>query len=92
MHGCTINGAVQNNGEININQGCDLSELKQIIEEKGQDDKERLNQLIEELQNAEKFEIYKKGMLSKFSDLLVKHQWLTSALANYIVAFFVSQH
>ena len=82
---CTINGAIQNSGKININNGIGISDIKKMIEENGQEDKERLNQLIEELQKAENFEIYKKGMLCKFSDLIVKHSWLSGAIANYIV-------
>lgn len=85
LHGCTINGAVQNSGEVNINIGCSLADIKKMIEENGKEDKERLKQMIEELQKADNFEIYKKGLLSNFADLLVKHEWLSGAIANYIV-------
>ena len=82
---CSINGAVQNTGNINIGSQKSLDEIKEMIEKYGNEDKQQLNELLEELRNAEKFEIYKKGMLSKFGDLLAKHSWLTGALAQYIV-------
>ena len=82
---CSINGAVQNTGTINIGSQISLDDIKELIEKYGNEDKQQLNELLEELKSAEKFEIYKKGMLAKFGDLLAKHSWLTGALAQYIV-------
>ncbi len=82
---CSINGAVQNAGNINIGTQISLDDIKSMIEKYGNEDKQQLNELLEELRSAEKFEIYKKGMLSQFGDLLAKHSWLTGALAQYIV-------
>lgn len=85
MSNCSINGAVQNTGTINIGSQISLDDIKELIEKYGNEDKQQLNELLEELKSAEKFEIYKKGMLAKFGDLLAKHSWLTGALAQYIV-------
>ena len=86
MNNCSISGAVQNNqGNIVINNSLSLDDLRKLICEKGADDKKELYKIVDELEKAESFEIYKKGLLGKFNDLLNKYSWLSGAIASYII-------
>lgn len=73
--------AILNNSSFNID------DLKQLIELYGANDKERLNQLSTLLEDSLKKDDIKKSKFSKFSDLLAKHSWLPTAIAQVICTF-----
>lgn len=73
--------AILNNSSFNID------DLKQLIELYGANDKERLNQLSALLEDSLKKDNIKKSAFSKFSDLLAKHSWLPTAIAQVICTF-----
>lgn len=78
--------AILNNSSFNID------DLKQLIELYGNNDKERLNQLTVLLEDSLRKDDFKKGKLSQFSDLLAKHSWLPTAIAQIISAFIQMPH
>ena len=86
INNCSINGVLQNNkGNVNINNGISLDDLRKMIDSNNTNDKEELSELVKELEKAENYEMYKKGLLSKFSHLLNKYSWLSGAVANYLI-------
>lgn len=69
------------------NSSFSIEDLQQLIELYGASDKERLNQLSALLDNTLKADDFKKSKFSKFSDLLAKHSWLPTAVAQVICTF-----
>jgi hypothetical protein len=71
----------QSSATININIG----KIEAEIEEKGGSDKEQLLAMITEIKQAfEKQEVLSKGSLTKFSEMLEKHSWITASLVQLI--------
>ncbi len=73
--------AILNNSSFNID------DLKQLIELYGADDKQQLYKLSSQLQQLLDKDDFHKGKLSKFGDLIAKHSWLPTAIAQIISAF-----
>ena len=69
------------------NKSFNIDELKKLIELYGDNDKAKLYQLTSELEKAIHNDNIKKGMLSRFSDLIAKHSWLPLAIAQILSAF-----
>lgn len=78
--------AILNNPSFNI------EDLKQLIELYGDNDKSQLYELSFQLQQLLDKDDFRKGTLSKFSDLIAKHAWLPTAIAQIISAFIQMSH
>lgn len=80
----TQTSAIINNPNFNI------SDLDNLIETHGGNDKKELYQLSSQLQELLEKDDFHKSKLSKFSDLIAKHSWLPTAIAQIISAFLQS--
>lgn len=78
--------AILNNSLFNID------DLKQLIELYGNDDKEQLYQLSSQLEQLLQEDDFHKSKLSNFSNLIAKHSWLPTAIAQIISAFIQMPH
>lgn len=78
--------AIINNSSFNID------DLKELIELYGADDKQQLYELSTQLQDLLEKDDFHKSKLSKFSDLIAKHSWLPTAIAQIIAAFIQMPH
>lgn len=76
--------AIINNSSFNID------DLKELIELYGANDKEKLYDLTSLLEQTLKNDDFHKSKLSKFSDLIAKHSWLPTAIAQIISAYLQS--
>lgn len=78
--------AILNNSAFNID------DFKQLIELYGGSDKSQLYELSSQLQQLLAKDDFHKSKLSKFSDLIAKHSWLPTAIAQIISAFIQMPH
>ncbi|KQX69257.1 hypothetical protein [Paenibacillus sp. Root444D2] len=79
-------------GTVTLNNTFNFEALDQEIEEKGKEDKEELRQMIAEIKELfEDSEKVKKGSLSKFSEVMQKHSWITGAVAKLGLDFMIGQ-
>lgn len=76
--------AILNNSHFNID------DLKQLIEIYGENDKQQLYELTSLLKDSLDKDDFHKSKLSKFSDLIAKHSWLPTAIAQIISAYLQS--
>lgn len=72
------------------NSSFSIEDLKQLIELYGQEDKNRLNELISLLQDCLAKDDFHKSKLSKYSDIIAKHSWLPLAISQIIAGFLQS--
>lgn len=77
--------AIINNPYFNI------SDFDNLIETHGGNDKKELYQLSSQLQELLEKDDFHKSKLSKFSDLIAKHSWLPTAIAQIISAYLQSR-
>ena len=76
--------AIINNSSFNID------DLKELVELYGTNDKEQLYELTSLLEQTLKEDDFHKSKLSKFGDLIAKHSWLPTAIAQIISAYLQS--
>ena len=76
--------AIINNSSFNID------DLKQLIEIHGNNDKQKLNELVSLLEESLKSDTFHKSKLSKFGDTIAKHSWLPAAIAQLIASYIQS--
>ena len=69
-----------------------IDDLKQLIELYGNSDKQQLYELSSQLQQLLDKDDFHKSKLSKFSNLIAKHSWLPTAIAQIISAFIQMPH
>ncbi|MEL7657583.1 MAG: hypothetical protein AAGU75_16940, partial [Bacillota bacterium] len=63
----------------------DFKQIEEQIQESGGTDKELLHELIKEIKNTfEEKDSLPKGTLTRFSELLEKHSWLTGSLVQIL--------
>jgi len=74
------------------NSNFSIDDLKQLIKLYGNDDKQQLYELSSQLQQLLDNDDFHKSKLSKFSDLIAKHSWLPTAIAQIISAFIQMPH
>lgn len=74
------------------NSSFDIEDLKQLIEMYGDNDKKELYELSSQLQQLLDKDDFHKGKLSKFSNLIAKHNWLPLAIAQILSAFIQMPH
>jgi hypothetical protein len=76
----------QRNAELTAN--FDLRSLESRIERDGGEDKEELNEALQELRALlEEGETLNRGALSKFSGAMERHSWFTGAVAQILVGW-----
>ncbi len=78
--------AIINNSSFNID------DLKKLIELYGDNDKEQLYELTSLLKQSLEKDDFHKNKLSKFSNLIAKHSWLPTAIAQIISVFIQMPH
>lgn len=78
--------AILNNSSFNID------DLKKLIELYGENDKQKLYELVSQLEKLLQSDDFHKSKLSRFSDVISKHSWLPTAIAQIISAFIQMPH
>lgn len=77
---------VNQNAAINVTQKVDWKEVYKQIEDKGGEDQEQLETLVRELRELiDKGKPIEPGALAPFTDLLIKHAWISSPIATTIL-------
>lgn len=69
------------------NSTFDISQLTDLIELYGANDKQQLYELTDLLKQLLEKDDFSKSKLSKFSDLIAKHSWLPLAIAQIIAGY-----
>jgi len=69
------------------NSNFSIDNLKQLIELYGGNDKQQLYELSSQLQTLIEKDNFHKGKLAKFGNLIAKHSWLPTAIAQILSAF-----
>lgn len=69
------------------NSSFNIDDFKQLIELYGKQDKQELYELVSLLKSCLDKDDFHKSKLSKFSNLIAKHSWLPTAIAQIISAF-----
>jgi len=91
--GTAYGSNVGTQGNASITNTFNFEALDREIEEKGKEDKEELRQMIAEIKELfEDSEKVKKGSLSKFSEMMQKHSWITGAVAKLGLDFLIGSH
>ncbi|MCP3776705.1 hypothetical protein NLX71_26050 [Paenibacillus sp. MZ04-78.2] len=77
-------------GNATIENTFNFEVVDRLIEENGGEDKEDLRKMISEIKELfEDSEKIKKGSLSKFSELMQKHSWITGAVSKMGLDFLI---
>lgn len=86
------NSIFGNQQQATINQtNVNFDSLKELVASKGEANNPEINELINLLQeHLEQNKPLEKGMLSKFGDVLIKHQWLSAPLGQTLVQALAS--
>lgn len=85
----TVNNSVIGTYNI-VNVTAAIDSIKAQIQEKGGEDKESLNEvvgLLEQILNNQT--PVKQGMFSKFSEVMERHSWITSAISSAFIGFLI---
>lgn len=91
--GTASNSIIGNQQQAILNNSSfSIDDLKELIELYGDNDKQQLYELTSLLQQSLEKDNFHKGILSKFSDLIAKHSWLPTAIAQIISAFIQMPH
>lgn len=91
--GTASNSVIGNQQQAILNNSSfSIDDLKQLIELYGDNDKQQLYELSSELQQILTKDNFHRGKLSKFSNLIAKHSWLPTAIAQIISAFIQMPH
>lgn len=91
--GTASNSIIGNQQQAILNNSSfDIEDFKELIELYGGNDKKELYELSSQLQQLLDKDDFHKGKLSKFSDLIAKHNWLPLAIAQILSAFIQMPH
>lgn len=91
--GTASNSIIGNQQQAILNNSSfSIDDLKELIELYGAGDKNQLYELTAQLQQLLEKDDFHKSKLSKFSDLIAKHSWLPTAIAQIISAFIQMPH
>ncbi len=91
--GSATNSIIGNQQQAILNNSSfSIDDLKQFIELYGENDKQQLYELASLLQESLQKDDFHKSKLSKFGDLIAKHSWLPTAIAQIISAFIQMPH
>lgn len=90
--GTVYGSAIGTQGSAHVENVFNFEKVDQLIEERGGEDKEALRGMIEEIKEFfEDSEKVKKGSLSKFSELMEKHSWITGAVSQMGLGFLTGR-
>lgn len=84
------NSAISNAGAITVNSGINIAELRQSVNSHALSEEDRIaiSKLVDYLETiSENDAPIKKGVLSKFSDLISKHSWLPSLIGQFLYRY-----
>ncbi len=84
------NSAISNTGTVTVNNGISLAELREFVNSHtlSEEDRIAISKLVDYLETiSENDSPIKKGVLSKFSDLLAKHSWLPSLVGQFLYRY-----
>lgn len=89
FHIGTVYGSnIGTQGSAHVENVFNFEKVDQLIEEHGGPDKEELRAMIEELKEFfDDSEKVKKGSLSKFSELMERHSWISGTVAQMGLGF-----
>jgi hypothetical protein len=88
--GSVYGSNIATQGNATITNTFNFSALDQEIEERGGSDKEELRKMIYEIKELfEDSEKVKKGSLSKFSEIMQKHSWITGGISKMGLDFLI---
>lgn len=83
----SIVGTQQN---ATITKGYSIEDLTKLIESHNSDDKELLKEMISTLENVVlNKEPVKKGLLSKFSDVMSRNEWIIAPVMTFLLECFL---
>jgi len=75
-----------------INNSYNLEEIRDLIKQYGNEDKEELNEMIDTIKAITENNIpVQKGTLGHFSELLAKHSWITGPIAQSIIGWIMGK-
>ena len=75
---------------MNINNS--IQDIIELINASNSNDKDELCKIIKILESAFNEQIpIKKGMLSKFSDVMERNSWITGSISSLILNWMLSQ-
>ena len=86
------NAAIANSGTVNFNVTMDWEHIDSLIDQKctSLEDQETAHQIVNTIKlETENGKPLQKGFLHRMGDFLVKHSWLTSAIANALMRYFI---
>ncbi|NMP11388.1 hypothetical protein [Paenibacillus polymyxa] len=84
------NSIIGNQQTVSMTNTFNISQVEKEIEQRGGEDKEELKKMMAEIQEMfEDSEKMKKGSLSKFSEMMQKHSWITSSIAKMGLDFLM---
>ncbi|WP_342546649.1 hypothetical protein NST69_17890 [Paenibacillus sp. FSL P2-0089] len=88
--GSAQNSVIGNQSNASLVNIFNVVELEREIEQKGDEDKEELRSMINEIKEMfEDSEKVKKGSLSRFSGIMQKHSWITGSVAKLGLDFLL---
>lgn len=89
--GNAYNSVIGTDNTSTFNFGVSLCELEALAASKGGADREDIQQIISLLKEVLcENRTPEKGMLSKFSNLMERHSWLSSSLASLVLQWLTS--
>lgn len=84
------NSVIGTQGSVTLNIGNNLETIENILKSFPLSEQVQAKELLEELHKIEQTEL-QKGSLSKFSDLLKKHENLIAAIGGWAVSLLIGQ-
>lgn len=87
----SVNNSVFGN-ENTVYFDLSIAELRKEVDEKGEEDKEKLSEivdLLEKILNGQ--EKPEKGLLSRFSAVMERHSWISNSVAGTILSWLMTK-
>lgn len=73
-----------------INCQSNIAELRQLVEKEDAPDREQMNKLLDLLQMVIDNQVpVQKGLFARFSSVMEKHSWLSSAVASTLLTWLM---
>lgn len=90
--GTANNSVIGNQSHFTMNIATSLQEARSQIDSSGSNDKEELHKIIDLLESVANNKVpIKKGMLSRFSELMERNSWITSSMSSLALNLLMSQ-
>lgn len=85
----TVNNSVVGNGNF-VSVSATVDSIRSQIAEKGKEDQQTLNEVVDLLEKIlNNKEPVRQGMFSRFSSVMERHSWFTSALSSAFIGFLL---